>query len=195
MLTITGRTSFQRGIADHAQPRPRCGRRLRQLAQEVQPAGEVGRDREHDQQPDRLDRLHAEQVHLDAAANRARCPKSSSRAARPSASASGASTARRSGDASKSTSDAANEQHESAAIPVTNVDAVSVSRKRIAQRDHAHQADAGQRQQHGQHDRIVLAPAPSARKMGAPERAEEPEHRRAVSRLRIRRVSARRRAA
>ena len=55
-------------------------------------------------------------------------PSTSSSAARPSARPSGAITARRSGDASKSTSDAARSRTRPPAIPLANADAVSVSR-------------------------------------------------------------------
>ena len=50
-----------------AEPGPRRRRRLRELAQELEPAREIRRQRKDDEQPDRLDRLHAKQIDLRAA--------------------------------------------------------------------------------------------------------------------------------
>ena len=152
-----------------AQPRPRRRRRLRQLAQQLDAPPEVRGQREHDQQPDRFHRLHAEQVDLDAARSRVRCRRA---AAAPPARRRARAEAARRGAAARPRSRLRRRRPEQddpdrrRRREQLRGDRVA---HRIPQRHHRHQADAAQQHQRRQQQRIVVAPPPP------PEQVRQPE--------------------
>ena len=150
--------------------------RLRQLPQEVEPSSEVGGQREDDKEPDGFDRLHAEEIHLDAARARPRAQHQQQRreAQRQ--------TERRDHRAAQRRRleihfRCGEEQHEPARDSLGERRRRQRVPERIPQRDHADQADAGQHQQDREHQWIVLRSTPAAQQVRHREGCEEPERR------------------
>ena len=171
MVMTSGRASFHLREAHVTAHRTRTDR-VREFAQEGPATREVGRERERDQDADRFDRLHAEQVDAGPAA--------------------GWSGAEQDERERQRHGDRERRQHEPPQARILEVDerggdpdrtpgddAAGHRRdehhvaQRIAQRDHRHQAETGQQMHRRQQDRIADAAGIGAHGVNDPETRHE----------------------
>ena len=164
------------GQANEAKPRARRGGWFGEFAQQLEPARERTRDGEHDQQADHFHRLPTEQVDLDAARARTRAEDEQER---------GQSEGAAEGQEHGAAQDRRlvvdfgrdQEQHETNARPADECRGDEPVAQRIAQRDHAHEAQAAEHHQDREQRGIVVGSAPPAHEVRDPEKRKEGGHR------------------